>query len=230
MNDGHIHFFSEQFFATLGAQRQPGSPQSAADVVAALGWDQPGTHGDLADRWVNELDRRGVRRAALIASVPGDEESVAHAVARHPGRFVGFFMLDPTAQGAAARGIHALDTLHLRTICLFPAMQRYALHDPRVTRGRPDRVGTSRHGSVRPLRGVVCRRAEKARPSKPVRRPAWQPARRAGACRGISARAVHHSALRGRAVFARRCSRRTCVRTCTSTPRARTAGWRMTLR
>lgn len=132
MNDGHIHFFSEQFFATLGAQRQPGSPQSAADVVAALGWDQPGTHGDLADRWVNELDRRGVRRAALIASVPGDEESVAHAVARHPGRFVGFFMLDPTAQGAAARGIHALDTLHLRTICLFPAMQRYALHDPRV--------------------------------------------------------------------------------------------------
>lgn len=132
MNDCHCHFFSEQFFQTLGRQRPPGSEQSAADIVATLGWDHPGTPDELADRWVQELDRHGVRRAALMASVPGDEASIAQAVARHPSRIVGFFMLDPTSRDAAARAEQALDRFGLRAICLFPAMQRYSLHDPRV--------------------------------------------------------------------------------------------------
>ena len=63
----------------------------------------------LADRWVRELDANGVARAALIASVPGDEASVAAAVARHPARFVGFFMLDPSAADAPARTQRAVD-------------------------------------------------------------------------------------------------------------------------
>lgn len=132
MNDSHCHFFSEQFFIALGRQYPPGSERSASDVVATLGWDPPGRPEDLADRWISELDRAGVRRAALIASIPGDEASVAQAVARHPSRIVGFFMLDPTAPDAAARTEHALERLGLRTICLFPAMQRYSLRDPRV--------------------------------------------------------------------------------------------------
>jgi uncharacterized protein len=132
MNDCHVHFFSEQFFDTLGRQRPPGSQQSAAEVVSALGWEPPGTPDDLADRWAQELDRAGVGRAGLIGSVPGDEASVAKAVARHPTRFVGFFMLDPTAPDAPARTEHAIERLGLRCICLFPAMQRYSLHDPRV--------------------------------------------------------------------------------------------------
>ena len=133
MNDSHVHFFSDQFFATLGRQRPSGSEQSAAEVIGALGWDAPGAADELADRWAQELDRNGVGRAALIASVPGDEASVGAAVARHPSRFVGFFMLDPTAPDAASRAEHALTRLGLRVICLFPAMQRYSLHDPRVS-------------------------------------------------------------------------------------------------
>ncbi len=132
MNDSHCHFFSEQFFATLGRQFPAGSQQSAAAIVGRLGWDAPGSPDELADRWVHELDRAGVARAAMIASVPGDEGSVAQALVRHPSRFVGFFMLDPTAADAAARTEHAIATLGLRAICLFPAMQRYSLHDPRV--------------------------------------------------------------------------------------------------
>ena len=132
MNDAHCHFFSEQFFATLGRQRSPLAPESAADIVATLKWDLPGSPEDLADRWVDALDRGGVRRSSLIASVPGDEESVARAIARHPSRFVGFFMLDPTAPDAAARTENALGQLGLRAICLFPAMQRYPLQDARV--------------------------------------------------------------------------------------------------
>jgi predicted TIM-barrel fold metal-dependent hydrolase len=132
INDCHCHFFSEPFFAALGRQRPPGSPQSPADIVATLGWDPPGSAEELADRWVTELDRHAVSRSALIASVPGDQESVARAVSRHPSRFVGFFMLDPTGPDAASIAEHALRTLGLRGICLFPAMQRYSLHDARV--------------------------------------------------------------------------------------------------
>jgi len=132
LNDAHCHFFSDHFFATLGRQRTPESPQSASDVVAALEWETPGTPEELADRWVKELDRAGVGRAAMIASVPGDETSVGRALARHPSRFVGFFMVDPTAHDVAARTARALQQLGLRAICLFPAMQRYSLHAPRV--------------------------------------------------------------------------------------------------
>jgi predicted TIM-barrel fold metal-dependent hydrolase len=75
-----------------------------------------------------------VARSALIASVPGDEPSVAAAVSRHPGRFVGFFMVDPSAEDAAERVSNAITTLGLRVACLFPAMHHVTLNDPRVER------------------------------------------------------------------------------------------------
>jgi predicted TIM-barrel fold metal-dependent hydrolase len=66
--------------------------------------------------------------------VPGDESSVAAAVARHPARFVGYFMVDPSAEDAVARVTNAITTLGLRVACLFPAMHHVALDDPRVGR------------------------------------------------------------------------------------------------
>ena len=125
--DAHCHFFSSKFF-TLLTQSQA----SAADVTAKLGWDDPGAPEQLADRWVAELDRHGVARSALIASIPGDEDSVATAVLRHPSRFVGYFMFNPTAADALARLSQALDTRAFRVVALFPAMHHYALDDRRV--------------------------------------------------------------------------------------------------
>ncbi len=122
--DTHVHFFSPGFFAALKADRT---------AVAALGFDFPDSVEALANRWVMELDANGVTRAALMASVPGDADSVAAAVAQHPSRLVGFFMLDPTREDAIAYATRALDA-GLRTICLFPAMHKYALHDERVAR------------------------------------------------------------------------------------------------
>src|SRR5262245_22235989 len=121
LNDAHCHFFSTRFFASLGGDA----------ALAQLGWDPPGTPEELADRWVAELDRSRVSRAALIASAPDDAESVAVAVQRHRDRFVGFFMVDPTRADAVADTKRALDN-GLRTICLFPAMHRYAVHDSRA--------------------------------------------------------------------------------------------------
>jgi predicted TIM-barrel fold metal-dependent hydrolase len=135
VNDAHCHFFSERFFAALG-QTLPASgfANPAARALEKLGWEPPGTAEQLADRWAAELDRRGVARAALIASMPGDAGSVAVAVSRHPGRFVGCFMVDPTQPDAHTGVAHAIDRDGLRTICLFPAMHRYPLHDDRVRR------------------------------------------------------------------------------------------------
>ena len=133
IQDAHCHFFSRRFFETLARARAdtgPGDPVSA--TTALLGWEPPGAPADLADHWVSELDRHDVSRVALMASVPGDEESVAIAVARHPDRFVGWFMLDPTREDAQERTEYALGTLGLRGVCLFPAMHRYRLDDVRA--------------------------------------------------------------------------------------------------
>jgi predicted TIM-barrel fold metal-dependent hydrolase len=127
INDAHVHFFSPTFFATLAGQRQV----ATADAIRHLGWDDPVSPEALADRWVAELDAQAVARVAIIASVPGDEGSVAAAVERHPARFVAYFMLDPTRPDAENRVRSALER-GLRGVCLFPAMHSYSLHDPRV--------------------------------------------------------------------------------------------------
>ena len=130
INDAHCHFFSTAFFSALAFQRS--WTDVAEDIYRDLQWDDPGTPDALADRWVRELDANLVQRAAFIASVPGDEASVAAAVARHPSRVVGFFMLDPSAADAADRARRALTEQGLRGLCLFPAMHHVPLHDDRT--------------------------------------------------------------------------------------------------
>ena len=122
INDAHCHFFSTTFFAALGGDA----------AMTTLGWDAPGTAEALADRWVAELDRARVSRAALMASIPGDAASVETAVGRHPDRFVGFFMVDPTRPEAPINAAEAIDRGALRTICLFPAMHRFSIQDERA--------------------------------------------------------------------------------------------------
>jgi hypothetical protein len=144
--DVHCHFFSGRFLELLtkGLTDLPESGRATA-VSHRLGWNDPGTADELADRWAGELDRHGVARAALIASIPGDEESVAAAVRRHPSRFVGFFMFNPTQGAVAGRLARALGEQRLRGICLFPAMHGYRLDDERV---RDVFAAAANHGAV----------------------------------------------------------------------------------
>lgn len=129
INDSHCHFFSSRFLELLTRDGR-----SAGDVASVLGWDPPGTPAELADRWVAELDRHSVSRAALIASIPGDEPSVSEAVARHPDRFVGFCMHNPAAPDAEASLRRALSELGMRAVCLFPAMHGYRPDEEKVER------------------------------------------------------------------------------------------------
>ena len=70
--DAHAHFFSHQFFRTLAAGLK--SPESFREKLPFE--FPPEDPRALAFRWAGELDRHGVARSVLIASVPEDEESV----------------------------------------------------------------------------------------------------------------------------------------------------------
>jgi predicted TIM-barrel fold metal-dependent hydrolase len=126
--DAHVHFFSRKFFSVLGSQ----AGKTAEQVADAAGWVLPAEDpAELARSWAAELDAHGVTRAALIASIPGDEASVESAVAECPDRFFGFFMVNPLEEGAVERVQIAL-RCGLHAVCLFPGMHRYALSDARA--------------------------------------------------------------------------------------------------
>ncbi len=127
--DAHVHFFSHRFFATLAEQK--GVPVDQLGPL--LNWQLP--HEDprqLADAWAHELARRGIEKAALIASVPGDGESVIAAVRQHPERFYGYMMVNPAAPAALPQVEAALASGQIQTLCFFPAMHRYSIQDDRV--------------------------------------------------------------------------------------------------
>ena len=132
INDAHCHFFTEGFFAALAWQR--GKAESIEDLTHELGWETPDGAEQLADRWVRELDAKGVSRAALIASVSRDEDAIGAAVARHPSRLVGFFMVDPSAGDATERTRRGFEEFGLRAACLFPALHHVGLDDVRTDR------------------------------------------------------------------------------------------------
>jgi uncharacterized protein len=130
VSDAHVHFFSHRFFSLLASQK--GAEETAESVCKLIGCEAPPVDpAILARQWVDELDRHGVRRASLIASLPGDEDSVATAISAFPQRFFGYFMLDPLSPGAAGK-VRSLLQRGLRGVALFPAMHRYSVADDRL--------------------------------------------------------------------------------------------------
>jgi uncharacterized protein len=121
--DAHVHFFSHRFFELLAAQK-PGLTLEA--MRAQLEWQFPPAEPEkLAEAWARELDRHGVDRAALIASLPGDYDSVTAAVHAHPDRFFAFAMVNPRVWNSETFS-------GIRMACLFPAMHGYSIQDPVV--------------------------------------------------------------------------------------------------
>lgn len=142
VGDAHIHFFSHGYFTLLAGQK---AGLRLEEMGPMLGWEMPPEEPErLAARWIEELDRHGVAQAVLIASLPGDEDSVVAAVKAFPGRFYGYFFLNPLAPDALNRAERALEN-GLRGVCLFPAMHGYYLHDERV---RPVLELAAAHGAV----------------------------------------------------------------------------------
>jgi predicted TIM-barrel fold metal-dependent hydrolase len=123
--DAHVHFFSHRFFQALAAQKSALRQGALAmDAMGAqLGWTMPPQEpGALATLWMKELDRHGVARAALIASIPGDEASVVAAAREYPERVFACAMANPRAW--RPESFEAV-----KVACLFPAMHEYSIQD-----------------------------------------------------------------------------------------------------
>lgn len=133
--DAHAHFFSWRFFQKLldPVRERYGAADPYGAMGAQLGIELPEPPPEkLAARWVAEMDKHGVARVLLMASLPGDEESVAAAVKTNPARLSGSFMVDPTQPGASERVRRGLVELGLQSIALFPAMHHFSAADDLV--------------------------------------------------------------------------------------------------
>src|SRR5229473_3331221 len=145
--DFHAHFpVKGDVSASGGGVRQYAAGSPAAEQAAylraqaehyraawRLAWDFPKPEPEresgqeavdaLADRWVAELDRYGIDRIGFATG--GGNDTLAHAVARHPGRFIGFAHHNPFAPGAADEMRRAVTDLKLRGLkILAPALER----------------------------------------------------------------------------------------------------------
>jgi len=128
--DAHVHFFSWRFFSSLAEQKGV----AVGQLDSLLNWRLPDENPEhLAEAWVHELYQKGVSKAALIASIPGDGNSVIAAVRKYPQRFYGYMMVNPASPYAAEQAGQALSSGHLHALCFFPAMHRYSIQDERVT-------------------------------------------------------------------------------------------------
>jgi predicted TIM-barrel fold metal-dependent hydrolase len=128
--DAHVHFLSWNFYSTLARQKGEGTVVETMLESLAIPIP-PRDPAEFGRQWAAELDRRGVSRACLIASVPGDEDSVAAALAACPGRFHGYFFLNPCQTDALNRLERAF-AAGLRGVCLFPAMFGFSMGSPEV--------------------------------------------------------------------------------------------------
>ncbi len=131
--DAHLHFFSYNYFRLLTAERGEDSGEAAIQqTVNTLGWEMPDKSPVLfAERWLLEMERHHVGQAAIMASVPGDEDSVAEAMAAFRARLFGYFFVNPLIDDAPAVVRRNLNR-GMKGICLLPAMHRYWMREPRV--------------------------------------------------------------------------------------------------
>lgn len=139
ITDAHTHFFSHTFFKTLLAQRPGGPPATEGDEVASLiqglGLEPPPPDPlALAERWIKEMDRQGVRQLVLMASLPTDWPAVARAIQAHPSRFAGYAMLDPKIPDAVSVAERLLGAEGFRGLCFFPALHRFHVYDPEAVK------------------------------------------------------------------------------------------------
>jgi predicted TIM-barrel fold metal-dependent hydrolase len=133
--DSHIHFISHNYLRLLTQQRN-----SYQDVEAFISEQSKRYNFEpppldpvrLAERWVTEMDRNGVKRAAVVSMIPGDEVSVSAALRVYPDRFIGVATVNPYIAVAEELVEHAAVEWGFRGIMLYPSMFKCSLASERL--------------------------------------------------------------------------------------------------
>jgi predicted TIM-barrel fold metal-dependent hydrolase len=133
--DAHVHFISHNYLRLLTQQRN-----SYQDVDIFISERAKKHHFEpppldpvrLADRWVIEMDRHGVSRAAVISMIPGDEVSVSSALRIYPERFFGVATVNPYLTVAEELVEHAALEWGFRGIMLYPSLFKFSMASERL--------------------------------------------------------------------------------------------------
>lgn len=130
--DAHVHFYSNAFFRFLVKQKP-----NRADIntelrnIAAKGHIEiPGEDPiQLAKKWIEVIDKWKIERLVLIASMPGDEESIVKAVRAFPTRFAGFFTIDPNSNVLMENAEKCFKQDKMRGLFLYPSLYQISVND-----------------------------------------------------------------------------------------------------
>jgi predicted TIM-barrel fold metal-dependent hydrolase len=130
--DAHVHFFSFNFFKTL--IRMKGKELPLSDEFSRLrenfGIETPPVSPvQLARRWIEEMEKYGISKIVLFASIPEDILSVSTAIAAFPDKFIGFFTLNPLIENVDLEIKHALENMGMKGLILFPALYHVHVYD-----------------------------------------------------------------------------------------------------
>ncbi len=133
MIDFHSHFFSYTFFETLAKLSPlPGTPEEKlAGVVAKIGLELPDR--DIVNhwaRWQGQMDSKLVDFIVSFASVPEEIPALVEAKQVADGRLIPFAILNPLAEGAAAKARELLVDQEFGGLLFFPAMHKFHLGGP----------------------------------------------------------------------------------------------------
>jgi len=131
--DAHLHFFSRDFFLTLAraaaALRKGEDAYTLLEDAAARGAFELPPHDPIEHllRWLAEMERHGVDRAVLFASVPEEADAVHAACLDSDDRLIPFTAVDPSRPDGLAFARRVLTELSFRGVLLFPSQHHYRL-------------------------------------------------------------------------------------------------------
>lgn len=131
--DFHSHFFCREFFDALVAQSPlPGDDSKRlAELSARTGIEIPGP--DLAahtQRWLSEMDAKGLDHLVTFASLPEETAAVAEAARLSKGRMSAIALVNPKAPDAPKKVRKLLTDFGFKGVLIFPAMHHYQIDGP----------------------------------------------------------------------------------------------------
>jgi len=127
--DSHAHFFGPAFFGTLAAASPlPGTVEERLALLAdRLAIDLPSSDPALhLQRWLADLDDKGVDHAVCIAGHRGEADELADVLELAGDRLTGIATVDPT-RDSPAEVRRLLSDAGFRGIALFPALHGFEI-------------------------------------------------------------------------------------------------------